>query len=158
MIPALWSIGGRILEYVAKFVPSAIRKHTFIPEITVYVEIDGPHFPNRTDIKSIVFSLTSASGKTEIEEGCVRFYNPDKPTQQEEQHTGKIQLFEGKSKEFRLPFVPIPFHDSVMFGETRLKAECNLVLKRPNGKTHKQDNRYSYDSKKRIFCEDHIFT
>jgi hypothetical protein len=119
----LWSI----LTGILKFVPAIIRKYTFIPEVFVRVEMNGPYRPNRPDIQSIVFSLTSRTGISKVEEGCILFYNPDNPTQQEKQHTGKIQLFEGKEKEFRLQFTPLTFADRVMIGESRLKAECNRL-------------------------------
>ena len=154
MIPvgSLWGI----VKDVGKFITSAIRKETAIPEVYVRVEVDGPHFANRTDIQSLIFSLTSRSGVTKVKQGRVRFYNPDNPREQDEQHTGEIQLFEGKDKDFRLPLVPIMFFDGVMSGKAHLKAECNLTLERPNGKPHQQDKRYTYDSKKHIFCEEHL--
>ena len=145
-----------VLKYCLGFIPAIIRRHTYIPEVFVRVEINGPHYPNRTDINSIVFSLTSRSGITKVKEGRVRFYDLDNPTDQQEQNTGEFKLFEGKEKEFRLPFTPIGFSQRVMVGEACLKAECNLALERPNGKPHEQDKRYTYDSKKRIFCEDHL--
>ena len=50
IIPA-WS--WSIVERIGRFVTSAIRKQTFVPEIIVHVEINGPHFSHRTDILSI---------------------------------------------------------------------------------------------------------
>lgn len=152
VIPLVWDV----LKYFGKFIPTTIRKYTFIPEVFVRVEVNGPHFPDRTDIKSVVFSLTSRSGVTKVKEGRVRFYDPDNPAKQEECHTGEIQLVEGQKENFRLPFVPITFFDGVMSGKALLKAECNLTLERPNGKPHQQDKRYTYDKQKRIFVEEHI--
>jgi len=85
-------IGEGTLLSIGKYVVAAIRNYFAIPEIFVHVEINGPHFPHRTDIQSIVFSLTSRSGIAKVKEGRVRFYDPDDPTKQEEKHTGEIKF------------------------------------------------------------------
>jgi hypothetical protein len=80
---------------------------------------------------------------------------PDKQAESEEQKIPARQLFEGKTEDFLIPFVPLMFYSRAMSGESILKAECNLTLERPNGKTHQQDKQYAYDWKNRVFEEDH---
>jgi hypothetical protein len=143
-----------ILEKVFRWVPQAIRKHTYVPEIDVRVQLsETPYFPNRPDIKSIVFSLTSIRGITKVVKGHVRFYNPDDPADGEEKHISATQMLESRREDFSLPFIKITFASRVMNGEARLEAECNLTLQRPNGETHQQDKRYIYNSRKKIFEE-----
>lgn len=145
-----------VVSWVVKLgldqIPKAIRKHTFIPEIDVCVRLsDKPYFNYRPDIFSVVFSLTSVSGITKVVKGSVRFYNPDNPGEGEEQKVSARQMFEGKTEDFHIPFGALLFYDRVMSGESRLKAECNLTLERPNGELHEQNKRYTYDRNNKIF-------
>jgi hypothetical protein len=156
ILKPLEALGQWLGQWLGKLALRAIRKHNYIPKVAVNVSLSNkPHWAHRSDIFSIVFSLTSVSGITKVVKGSVRFYNPDKQTQGEEQKISARQLFEGKTEDFLMPFVPLPFYDSAMLGKSTVKAQCNLTLERPNGETHQQDKQYTYDWKNRVFEEDH---
>jgi hypothetical protein len=77
MIAVILKALEALAEWLGKLALKAIRKHNYIPEVAVSVSLSNkPHWAHRSDIFSIVFSLTSVSRITKIVKGSVRFYNP----------------------------------------------------------------------------------
>ena len=144
-----------IVKGAGKFLIDAVTKQFYTARISVLPELDDqPFFPNRTDITRVAFTLTNIGTRPmKTLKGKLRIGMHDKRGYDEEKNISDVYILDRENKQFFIIYKPM-VAAIVASTDSILEAECYLTLERPNGKSHEQNDRYTYNKRDKCFEKD----